>query len=246
VWGAAPKAVQNLAWNMAQKLPTSAGYMSLDFKVKTFLKGAQYDEPYRHQAWIGSFTPDAVQELLTPAWRSPNDPLHDVYAPVDAFLARTRATGLDRALRYYVHTYMKDDILVKVDRASMAASLEVRAPFLDRELARWVLTLPTALKLRGVERKWLLKRALRGVVPDLVLDRKKHGFALPVAAWLRGPLLPLLHDLLGEPVLKAQGIFEPKAVRTLVDEHARGTADHRKPLWTLLMFELWRRRWLKR
>ena len=243
VWGSVPRAMQQLAWAFAKKLPTSTGYMSLDFKVKTFLKGASYDEPYRHQAWIGSFTPDAIQGLLQPHWRSPGDPLRDVYAPIDAFQALTRATGLDRALRYYIHTYLKDDILVKVDRASMAASLEVRAPFLDRELSRWVVTLPTALKLRGLERKWLLKRALRGIVPDELLDRKKHGFALPVATWLRGPLLPLLNDLLSASSLAQTGIFEPVAVRTLIEEHAQGLADHRKQLWTILMFELWRRRW---
>ncbi len=243
LWGAAPRALQALAWRAAGLLPTSTGYMSLDFKVKTFLKGAQYAEPYRHQAWIGSFTPDAVQALMRPEWRAATDAVQDVYGPVDAFLRETSSRGFDRALRYYVHTYLKDDILVKVDRASMAASLEVRAPFLDRELSRWVMGLPLGFKLRGVQRKWLLKKALRGVVPDEILDRKKHGFALPVAQWLRGPLVPLVEELLGEQALAAAGIFEPKGVRALVDAHVQGRADHRKQLWTLLVFELWRRRW---
>jgi len=243
LWSAAPRAVQRLAARAAAALPASTGYMSLDFRLKTFLAGAGYADPYRHQAWIGSFAPDAVQALVRPEWRTATDAVRDVYGPVDAFLRGTTSRGLERVLRYYVHAYLKDDILMKVDRASMAASLEVRAPFLDHALARWVMALPLGFKLRGLSRKWLLRRALRGMVPEEILARKKHGFALPVAAWLRGPLRPLVDELLGEEAVARAGYFEPQAVRALVDAHVQRKADHRKQLWTLLMFELWRRRW---
>jgi asparagine synthase (glutamine-hydrolysing) len=138
---------------------------------------------------------------------------------------------------------MKDDVLVKVDRASMAASLEVRTPFLDTELATYVAALPTSFKVHGLSRKWLMKRALRGLVPQAILDRRKQGFALPVADWLRGPLRPLMRDLLSPDALRSAGILEPAPVERLMRAHEEGRADHRKQLWTLLMLELWRRRW---
>jgi len=209
--------------------------------LKAFLKGAGFAEPYRHQAWIGALTPDAVERLLAPAWRSPGP--SDVYGDIDAFATECPARGIDFALRYYLSFYLRDDILTKVDRASMAASLEVRSPFLDTELASWVSSLPAHFKLHRGQRKWLLKQALRGIVPDSILDRPKHGFALPVAAWLKGPLKPLVEDLLSQDAVAAAGIFEPREVERFKQEHFDGRADHRKPLWALLMFELWRRRW---
>jgi asparagine synthase (glutamine-hydrolysing) len=220
-------------------LPTGSGYMSFDFRVRQFLKGAGFSPEHRHQAWIGAMTPEAVNALLVPSLRG-----DDVYAPLDRFRVARGERGLDFVQRFYLSFYLRDDILVKVDRASMAASLEVRAPFLDTRVVELALSLPWLLKLRGTGRKWLLKRALRGVVPDEVLDRQKHGFAIPVSEWLKGPLRPLLEDLLDERSVRDAGLFEFSEVRRLIDEHQLGLRDHRKPLWTLLQLELWRRRWL--
>ena len=233
-----------LKWGVA-RLPVRSSYMSLEFRLKSFLAGVRQPPRYRHQAWIGSFTPEDQRALLTPAYRPGAE--GDVYGDIDDFAAdwaELPEGSLEWALRYYLQFYMKDDILVKVDRASMAASLEVRAPFLDTELSSYVARLPARLKLHGLSRKWLLKRALRGLVPDEILDRKKQGFALPVAAWLRGPLRPLLEELLSEEALRRGGIFEPREVRRRLDDHFAGRSDERKPLWTLAMFELWRRRWM--
>ncbi|MBK7861557.1 MAG: asparagine synthase (glutamine-hydrolyzing) [Archangiaceae bacterium] len=220
-------------------LPTGEGYMSLDFRLRTFLAGAHQPSTYRHQAWIGAMTPDRVNALLTPSLRG-----DDIYAPLDRYRVARSERGLDFVQRFYLSFYLRDDILVKVDRASMAASLEVRAPFLDTRVVELALSLPWLTKLRGTGRKWLLKRALRGVVPDEVLDRKKHGFAIPVTEWLKGPLRPLVEELLAEKSVREAGLFEPREVRRLIDEHQQGVRDHRKPLWTLLQLELWRRRWL--
>ncbi|MBL8955731.1 MAG: asparagine synthase (glutamine-hydrolyzing) [Myxococcaceae bacterium] len=220
-------------------LPTGSGYMSLDFKLRTFLQGASWAPEYRHQAWIGAMTPERVNALLVPGLRG-----DDIYAPLDRFRVARGERGLDFVQRFYLSFYLRDDILVKVDRASMAASLEVRAPFLDTRVVEFALGIPWLLKLRGPSRKWLLKKALRGLVPDEILDRKKHGFAIPVTEWLKGPLRPLLEDLLSEKSVREAGLFEAGEVRRLVDEHQRGVRDHRKPLWTLMQLELWRRRWL--
>lgn len=231
-----PAVVEAALQRAAAMLPTGQGYMSLDFRLRTFLQGAHFPEAHRQQAWIGGMTPDKVNALLVPSLRAPAS---EIYAPLDALYADRNATGLDWVQQYYLGFYLRDDIMVKVDRASMAASLEVRSPFLDTRVVEQALALPWLLKLRGTSRKWLLKRALRGLVPDEVLDRKKHGFAIPVTSWLKGPLRPLLED-----TLRGAELFEPGEVRRLIDEHVSGARDHRKPLWTALQLELWRKRWL--
>jgi asparagine synthase (glutamine-hydrolysing) len=239
LWAARlPRPLHSALELAAARLPTGQGYMSADFRVRTFLQGVRQPAAFRHQAWIGAMTPDRVRALLP-------GPVDDIYAPIEQLREERTEQGLDWVTRYYLSFYLRDDILVKVDRASMAASLEVRSPFLDTRVVELALRLPWLLKLRGLSRKWVLKRALRGVLPDEVLDRKKHGFAIPVTQWLMGPLRPLLMDLLGDDAVRRAGVFEPREVRRLLDEHLSGVRDHRKPLWTLLQFELWRQRWLQ-
>ena len=121
----------------------------------------------------------------------------------------------------------------------MLHSLEVRAPFLDRDVAEFAARLPVRHKLHGFKRKHLLKKAFADLLPPEILHRNKRGFQIPVAAWLRGRMRPLMEDLLSEARLREQGIFNPRAVRALMDEHISGRADLRKPLWTLLVFQLW-------
>ncbi len=123
----------------------------------------------------------------------------------------------------------------------MMHSLEARAPFLDRDVAEFASRLPVDMKLRGLARKYLLKKAMADVLPKEILTRNKRGFLIPVARWLRDKLKPLVDDLLGEEHLKRQGLFEPRAVRSLVDEHASGRRDRRKELWALLVLQLWLR-----
>ena len=121
----------------------------------------------------------------------------------------------------------------------MLHSLEVRAPFLDRDVAEFTARLPVRHKLHGFRRKWLLKRAFADLLPREILHRNKRGFQIPVAQWLRGRLRPLMEDMLSETALRQQGIFDAKAVRALMDDHVTGRADLRKPLWTLMVFQLW-------
>jgi asparagine synthase (glutamine-hydrolysing) len=134
---------------------------------------------------------------------------------------------------------------VKVDRASMACSLEVRAPFLDTELADFLGRVPAQLKLRRFETKHLLKRAMRDVLPPGIAARPKKGFGIPIAAWLKTDLRDALQDELSPDRLRRQGIFEPTEVQRLVSQHLSGAADHRKPLWTLFVFQLWHRHWME-
>jgi asparagine synthase (glutamine-hydrolysing) len=135
--------------------------------------------------------------------------------------------------------YLAEDILTKVDRASMAVSLEVRAPFLDQRVAEYAASLPVNYKLRGRTTKYILKRAVGHLLPSFVTRRGKKGFGVPVAEWLKGRLRPLARDLLSPERIRKAGLFNADYVERLQDEHERGVANHRKLLWTLLMFELW-------
>jgi asparagine synthase (glutamine-hydrolysing) len=135
--------------------------------------------------------------------------------------------------------YMAEDILTKVDRASMAVSLEVRAPFLDPRVAQYAASLPIEYKLKGNKGKYILKKAVEDLLPKEILKRPKKGFGIPIAEWLKGRLNPLMHDLLAPERLKNQGLFDGDFVQKLIKEHESGAASHHKQLWTLLVFQLW-------
>jgi asparagine synthase (glutamine-hydrolysing) len=163
--------------------------------------------------------------------------------PLAPFRARYHACRspdpLDRAMYVDVHTYLPDDILTKVDRMSMAVSLESREPLLDHRLLEFAARVPASLKLRDGVSKFLLRRLLAARLPPTVLARGKQGFEAPIREWLRGPLQPMLHDLVGGKRSLERGVFAPAVVRRLLDEHRTGAADHRHRLWQLLMLELW-------
>ena len=134
-------------------------------------------------------------------------------------------------------TYLVGDILTKVDRASMAASLEVREPLLDHPTMEWVSGLPPELKLRGGEGKYIFKKAMEPYLPHDILYRPKQGFGVPLASWFRGPLKAKVQQMVNSPVLAQSGIFNQRYLQELVDHHQSGLRDYSAPLWTLLMFE---------
>jgi asparagine synthase (glutamine-hydrolysing) len=167
------------------------------------------------------------------------------YDPFDAFVRHfDRRRGLDplsRLLYVDLKSWLAHDILVKVDRMSMANGLEVRAPLLDHKVIEFAATVPPDLKYRGRESKYLLKRHLAGRVPRSVVHRPKHGFEIPLARWLRGELRDVAHDLLFAPRSLARGYFRPERVRVMWAEHQRGTRDQASGIWSLMMLELWHR-----
>jgi asparagine synthase (glutamine-hydrolysing) len=148
---------------------------------------------------------------------------------------------VDRMLDVDVQTYLPDDLLVKMDIATMASSLEARSPFLDHELMEFAASLPADLKVRGRETKVVLRSALRGWVPDEILDAPKRGFRLPLGDWFRGDLREFTREVLLDRRAADRGYFEQSYVRELLDRHAAGLQDHSQGIWTLLMFELWHR-----
>ena len=224
---------------LVDRLPVSTSNFSLDFKLKRFARAASLPAGTRHATWLGSFDQSELAALLT---REPGDVLADQRRVYDA---APSADGLERLIYLYSKTYLQDDILVKVDRASMACSLEVRAPFLDVDLVEFLGRVPSRLKLRRFDTKHLLKRSMTGLLPPGIASRKKKGFGIPIAQWFKNELRDELQEELGAERLKAQGIFEPAEVQRLLAEHLTGRRDHRKSLWTLFVFQLWHRRWME-
>jgi asparagine synthase (glutamine-hydrolysing) len=223
---------------LVRLLPVKTKNLSFDYKALRFVTGAKYDTVARHHVWFGSFTPEEQMQLLTPEVLATTD--NEIYAQArqmaeecDNSDLMTRMQSVDTRL------YLAEDILTKVDRASMAVSLEVRAPFLDPRVAEFAASLPSNYKLHGHKTKYILKKAVRELLPPFVTRRGKKGFGVPVAEWLKEKLRPLARDLLSPERVRRAGVFNPSYVARLQDEHEHGVANHRKLLWTLLMFELW-------
>ncbi len=161
-----------------------------------------------------------------------------------AYAACKSRDPLDRALYVDVKTYLVDDILTKVDRMSMAVSLESREPLLDHKLLEFAASVPSALKLKAGRRKYLLRRLLERRIPKSIVDRPKHGFEAPIGEWLRGPLAPMVNDLLLDGRMRRRGVFDHRAVARVWREHRGGRQDHRHRLWSLVMLELWFRQFV--
>ena len=224
-------------------LPVSHSNFSLDFKIKRFAQGLGYSPDLRHQAWMGSFMPSEMQDLLTDEFRA-KALARDPYALTTALNERLSFREPADALSYqYARLYLAGCVLVKVDRASMAHGLEVRAPLLDTRLVELACAIPGKLKVNGFTTKYILKKAVRPWLPNEIIDRPKKGFGIPIGQWLRGPLRDMAYDLLTSQRAKRAGVFSLEAVARLLNDHDGGIADNRKPLWTLLAFALWNDRY---
>ena len=202
------------------------------------------DEAERLAAWFAGFAGEERSGLLGPALAG-----HDG-AAVRAFetaLADTTARRpLDRMLDVDLRLWLGDDLLPKMDKMSMAASLEARVPLLDHLLVEWAARLPGRHKVRGLEGKVLLKRLARRWLPREIVDRPKVGFTVPLSPWFRGPLRELVADTLLSPTCLGRGYYRPEVVRAVVADHLEGRRDRARELWTLLTLELWHRAWIDR
>lgn len=244
---AADLLAQRTAWTapllrpLVERLPSSSKRASFDYRAKRFVRAAHLPPLERHHGWKEIFSADARAELT--GRRSEFD-------PVDLLRARFAETEgaelLARLQDVDLGTYLVDDLLVKTDRASMAHSLEARVPFLDPVVTNFALALPSRHKVRGLRKKVLLRKAAAPLVPPELLKRKKRGFSIPAAAWLRGELEPFARDALSNETLRRQGFFQPEAVTRLIDDHVAGREDLSRQLWGLLSFTLWHERHVER
>ncbi|MFH1563270.1 MAG: asparagine synthase (glutamine-hydrolyzing) [Nitrospirota bacterium] len=220
-------------------LPVSTANISLDFQAKKFISGIPYPPEIRNYIWLGSFSPTEKKGLLS---KEVCDILKDSdsFEDIKVSLAKSDARDfLDRLLYLDMKFYLQEDILAKVDRASMANSLEVRAPFLDYTFVEFVAKLPPHLKLKGLTTKYILKKAVKDILPKGIAGRKKKGFGIPVARWFKDELKEFVLDVFAEDKIKREGFFNYTCIKKLLEEHFEGKKDNRKQLWTLLIFELW-------
>jgi asparagine synthase (glutamine-hydrolysing) len=232
-------------------LPSSDANMALQFKVSRFLRGAAVDPEYRMAAWMGPFSLEQLRRLI-PDFACRLTP-EEVYAPmIGAYrqLDRSGATDLQQALDFFERFYLPDDILVKVDRASMIHSLEVRAPYLDTALVEYANALPDRMKLRGGITKYLLRKAALGtngrpgLVPKSSVHRAKKGFGIPVARWIRKEMNAEFKATLLHEWPAALGMFDRREIARLHQEHVGRAANNYKELWALFMLANWARNYL--
>ena len=222
---------------LVEALPASSRKASLDYKAKRFVRAAHLPPLERHHGWKEIFSVDARAELTG---------RRSAFDPVDVYRARYAETAgapqLARLQDVDFGVYLVDDLLVKTDRASMAHSLEARVPFLDPLVTNLAFALPTRLKVRGLAKKVLLRKAVEPLLPAQVVHGRKRGFSIPAAAWLRGELEPFARETLAPENLRRQGFFQPEPVTRLIDEHVAGREDWSRQLWGLLAFTLWYQR----
>jgi len=228
--------VAGVARPAVELLPSSSKKVSLDYRLKRFVRAADRAPLERHQGWKEIFSDSARDELMLPGGRGAGHPLdrhRALYAETGEAEPLARLQDLDIA------TYLVDDLLVKTDRASMAHSLEVRVPFLDPAVAELALALPTRAKVRLLRKKRLLRRAVSGLVPRSVAYGRKQGFSIPAAAWLRGELEPFAREVLSPERIRGQGYLRPEAVTGVLDSHVAGREDLSRQLWGLMSLSLW-------
>ena len=221
-------------------LPVSTKKVSFDYKARRFIKGADSDLITRHYLWKVIFDHDEKQSLLKREFFDDDFPRDSV----EIFRAYFNSGGTSKdPLNHVLNTdtcvYLPDDLLVKVDRMSMANSLEARVPFLDRKLVELAFSIPSSLKLKGRTKKYILKKALEGIVPDKILYRKKAGFSIPAAQWFKEDLKDFTREILSPSHIKKTGILNWDCVEKIQNDHQTGKAENSRQLWGLMMFMMW-------
>ena len=245
VWRALPRWFRDrLVRPLVDALPASTGKMSLDYALRQFVAGAGEAPEKAHYSWRTILAADERARLLQP---DVHDAATRAHAPEAPFLAAYLASGatewLDRLFYVDIKTFLADSILPKVDRTTMAFGLEARTPWLDYRLVELGARLPWQWKLRGRDTKVIFKEAMRGLVPDPIVERSKAGFHAPLAAWFRGPLQPLLRETLSADALRVVPELQAAPVQALVDAHLAGRANHAFKLWGLVTLVRWAHAW---
>jgi asparagine synthase (glutamine-hydrolysing) len=240
-WRAWPllRPVYATAAALCRALPQGTGYRDRARRAVRFFDCARLGMPDGYLRLVRLATDELLDSLLAhPPAVAPRRHFAGYFDPADTRSWTTRIVDVN------YRTYLLDDLLVKADRMSMAASLEVRSPFLDPRLIALASRIPTASKLRGGRTKHILKEAARRLLPDAIVDRAKHGFGVPVGEWFRGPLREWVHDLLLSEQAAARGDFKRAGLEALLAEHTGGRRDHGHVLWTLVTLEQWYRMYI--
>jgi len=221
---------------VVRSLPVSDEKIGLEYKLKRWMEGSEMHPDEAHFFWNGTFSAEERRRMLVgPGGRG-------LRVLVEQ-LGIESAGSIERYLLADQNYYLPDDILYKTDRMSMAHSLEVRPPFLDHRLVEFAASLPESYKIRGVRQKYILKEAMRGKLPAIVIDRKKTGFDIPTHDWFRGPLRALLTDTLAGKAIEETGVFRAPVIEALVRDHLNRRINVGYHLWGLMTLFLWMKRW---
>ena len=229
---------------LSEWFPPSAKKKGFVNKVKRFLSGAVAVPNFEHYRWLTHLTPNGKDKLYTNDLKSLISE-SDTNLSAMAKLDERCDDSLNRQLYADFKLFLSDDILVKVDRMSMATSLEARSPFLDKDVVELAFRMPGHMKLRGNTRKYVLKKAMKGILPGHILNRPKEGFSIPIKNWLRRELRPLMDALLTQERVEQGGVFQWSEVERLKSEHIAGQANHAHQLFPLMVFERWSEEFLR-
>jgi asparagine synthase (glutamine-hydrolysing) len=227
LYDAMPSFVRAMLRRIVQRVPSSTKKVTLEFLLKRFVSDAEKPWIERHLAWFGTGLSPAVYKL--------GADLPD--------LPPSNGDALAGAMLLDYRSYLRDNLLVKVDRATMLSSVEARAPFLDRDVTRFALSLPTDLRIRRFETKWVLKKAAERWLPKDVIYRRKRGLSVPIASWINGGLRHEVDRLLSPARLRGQGLLDEQHVADLLSAHRSGQANNAKPLWALIVLQYWIDHW---
>jgi len=224
---------------LIQTMLPSPGPKTSFSRVKRFFEAAAEPRERRYARWLSHFHPDLKSELCTVEFQQAAGASDSVDLVLDVYRASDAQDIIDATLDVDVNTYLPDDLLVKVDIATMAHGLEGRSPFLDHEFMEFCASLPSHMKLRGRVKKYIFKRAIRNLVPPEIVERAKMGFGVPLDHWFRQDLREMAYDVLLSPRALGRGYFHATVVQRLLDEHVQGIRNWHLQLWNLMMLELW-------
>jgi len=225
-------------------IPTDATKKSKIKSAQRLLAVVDRPKVRRYMHWVSTFNDELKEPLYTDSFRQQTQGA-DATGLLEHWFKRANGIGVvDTMLLTDQMTYLPNDLLVKVDIATMAVSLEARSPFLDHQVIEFAASLPQNLKLRRLTGKYLLKKILRKLLPSENLTRRKMGFGVPIGHWFRGKMQPFLREVILSEKALGRGLFRPEAVKQFVDLHVRGERDYSHQLWTLLMLELWFNRFI--
>ena len=231
IYDALPSFVRAILRRAVQRVPSSTKKVTLEFLLKRFVSDAEKSWIERHLAWFGTG--------LSPDVYKPGIELPDLPVP-------SNGDPLAGAMLLDYRSYLRDNLLVKVDRATMLSSVEARAPFLDRDVTRFALSLPPDLRIRRLETKWVLKKAAERWLPKDVIYRRKRGLSVPIASWINEGLRSEVDRLLAPERLRAQGLLDEQHVSNLLSAHRSSQANNAKPLWALVVLQYWMENWCSR
>ena len=238
-----PGMFKGLAKGLMRTFPDSTDPKNKLRRIKRFSEGLDMEFNLRYLRWVSIFNNKLKNELYSNSFKdraSGNDPL----SYLNPYIGDTGISSrLDRLLATDTHTYLPDDLLVKVDIASMANSLEVRSPFLDHKLIEFVASLPAEYKMKGIAKKYLLKKTMKGIVPSEIINRRKMGFGLPVGKWFRNELKDFLQETLLSKDSLDRGYFKKDVLKGMIGQHVSEKRDFTFQLWALLMLEMWHKRY---